>query len=146
MCSVLCKSSDAPRCSSKRQRLRIDPLRQLLGHQIASLGDAVAAQLFQPVRDLIARAEQQHRSPQRNHVAEPQDAQLRVFAVDAGAVGALQVGEHQLALVFLDLEVEAADPLVVELDRVAFLAADGDRAVRFRRTPGRDRRRLALVE
>ena len=52
---------------------------------------------------------------------------MDALAVDLGAVGALQVGKDQLAVVLLDLEVEAADPLVVELDGVAFLAAHGQR-------------------
>jgi len=32
-----------------------------------------------------------------------------------------------VAAIFLDLQVESADPLVIELDQVALLAADGDR-------------------
>ena len=52
---------------------------------------------------------------------------MDALAVDLGAVGALQVGQDQLALVFLDLQVEAADPLVVELDGIAFLPAHGQR-------------------
>ena len=53
--------------------------------------------------------------------------ELDVLAVDFRPVGALQIGEHELALVFLDLDVKAADAVVVELDGVAFFAADGDR-------------------
>jgi hypothetical protein len=36
-------------------------------------------------------------------------------------------GEDQLALVLLDFEMEAADPLVVELDGIAFFPAHGQR-------------------
>jgi len=57
----------------------------------------------------------------------PQPADLYDAAVDAGAVGAFEVGEDDVAVVFLDLGVEAADALVVEPHEVAFLAADGDR-------------------
>jgi hypothetical protein len=46
---------------------------------------------------------------------------------DLGAVGALEVRDHDLVLIFLDLDVEAADALVVELERVSLFAADGDR-------------------
>ena len=48
--------------------------------------------------------------------------ELDILAVDLGAVGALQIGEHDLVLIGLDLDVKATDALVVELDRVAFLA------------------------
>ena len=64
--------------------------------------------------------------PRHDHVAIAEDPQLDVLAVDLGAVGALQIGDHDLVLIGLDFDVESADPLVVELDRVAFLAADGD--------------------
>src|SRR5262245_42910424 len=48
------------------------------------------------------------------------------MAVDAGAVGAVQVGQDDVGVVELDFGVVAADPLVVEAELVAFLAADGD--------------------
>ena len=89
-------------------------------------GDIFAAQFGQAMGDLVARAEQQHRSADRDHVAEPQNAKLDVFAVDLGAVGAFQIGEHELLVIFLNLDVVAADAFVVELDGVAFFAADGD--------------------
>ena len=52
---------------------------------------------------------------------------MDALAIDLGAIGALQVGEDQFAVVFLDLEVEATDPLVVELNGIAFLPADRQR-------------------
>ena len=78
----------------------------------------------QPLGDFLPRAEQHHGPPQADHVAGPQPPELDGLAVDLGAVGAFQVGQHQLALVFLDFQMEAADPLVVELDGVSLLAAD----------------------
>lgn len=53
--------------------------------------------------------------------------QVSVVAVDLGAVRAIEIGEHDLVLVFLDLEMEATDALVGELDVIPLLAADGDR-------------------
>ena len=86
-----------------------------------------APQHGQALGDLVARAEQQQRAAHRDHVAVAEDPELDRLAVDLGAVGALQVGQHELLVVLLDLQVEAADALVVELDGVALLAADGDR-------------------
>ena len=99
--------------------------RELLAGKFGKVKIALPTDVVE-VGDLIARAEQEHGSAERNDIAEAEDAKLGVLAVDAGAVGALQVGEHELALIFLDFEMEAADALVVELDGVAFLAADGD--------------------
>ena len=83
----------------------------------------------QPLGDLLAGAEQQHAAAELDHVAEPQDAKLHVLVVDLRAVGAFQVGDHQAVVIFLNLDVIPADPLVVELDRVALFAADGDRRI-----------------
>ncbi len=66
------------------------------------------------------------RAAEGDHVAEAEDAKLDVFAVDLGAVGAFQIGEDDFFAVLLDLQMKAADALVVELDGVAFLTADGD--------------------
>ena len=85
------------------------------------------AERSQPPGNLLARAEYQQRSAQGDHVARAEHPNLHALAVDLRAVGALQVGQHDLVLVFLDLQVEAADPFVVELEGVAFLAADGKR-------------------
>ena len=86
------------------------------------------AQAGQPLRDLLLRSVQQHRAADGDHVAVAQDPQMRVVAVDLGAVGAVEIGKHDLVLIFLDLEMEAADTLVGELDVVPFLAADRDRS------------------
>ena len=71
-----------------------------------------------PLGDLVARAEKQHRTPNGNHVAMPQDPDGNGFPVDLGPVRTLQVGQDQLVLVFLDLDVEPADPLIIELNGV----------------------------
>jgi len=42
------------------------------------------------------------------------------MTVDAGAVGALEVGENDPPAVFLNLDVKAADALVIELNGVVF--------------------------
>ena len=47
------------------------------------------------------------------------------MAVDARAVGAFEVGENQPAAVVLDLSVKTTHPLVIQLDGVVVLAADG---------------------
>ncbi len=54
---------------------------------------------------------------------------MAIFAVNPRAVGAFQIGEDQFFLVFLDFDVEAADPFVVELNRIAFLATYCDRRI-----------------
>ena len=56
-----------------------------------------------------------------------ESADLHDAAVDAGAVGAFQIGQDDVVGVLLDLGVETADALVVEPQAVALLAADGDR-------------------
>ena len=78
-------------------------------------------------RDLFHGAEQEHRPADADLVARPQPADLHRRAVDAGAVGAFQVGQDDVAVLELDLGVEAADALVVEAQEVPFLAADGHR-------------------
>ena len=85
------------------------------------------AQFGQPLGNFGPRADDNHCAAHGNHVARPNQTEMNALTVDLGAVGALQVGKHQFALVLLDLEMEAADPLVVELDEIAFLAADGQR-------------------
>ena len=107
------------------QRHRARALAHLLRLQRDPLGQVRPAKQRQTLGDLFPRSEEQHRSPQRDHVPRPEDPKLHRLAVDLGAVGAFQVGQHHLAFVFLDLQMEAADPLVVELDRVPLFAADG---------------------
>lgn len=95
---------------SSRSRIRARPsCRRELG---GDLGD--------PLVDVALRADQKERPAEGDHgAAVTDDPHLDVLAVDLGAVGALEVGEDELVLVVLELEVVAADPLVVELDRVA---------------------------
>lgn len=83
--------------------------------------------LGDPAVDVAVRPDEEQRTSDGDHVAVANDPHLDVFAVDLRAVGALQVGGNDLVVVFLELEVVTADPLVVELDRVALLAADRHR-------------------
>ena len=57
-----------------------------------------------------------------------QNPQLDVLSINLRPVGALQVGQHEAIVVFLDFDMKAADPFVVELDGIAFLAADCHRS------------------
>ena len=90
-------------------------------------GGETGRDLGDPPIDVGLRADQDQRAPQRDHVAVANDPHLDVLAVDLRAVGALEIGEDDLVVVLLELEVVAANPFVVELDRVALLAADRDR-------------------
>jgi len=56
---------------------------------------------------------------------------LDILVVDFGPICAFQVGQHQAGVVFLYLQVKATDALVVQLDRIAFLATDRDRRIQF---------------
>ena len=75
---------------------------------------------------LLLRSVQEHRAADGDHVAIAQNAEMRIVAVDLGAVGAVEVREDDLFLIFLNFQVKAADPLVGQLDVVPFLAADRD--------------------
>ena len=136
---MLCTSGSSLQFSSKSSDAGLAELGALVAADRARRG-RLAAERGQPLGDLFARAEQQHRAAEADDVAVAQDAQLDVFAVDLGAVGAFQIGDDDLVLIFLDLDVKAADALVVELQRVAFFAADVT-GVGNPRTRGRDRRR-----
>ena len=105
MCSVLCRLSDAPQRNSKSAAFGSNVLRRFRRIEIVGDFEAVFAQLIEPADDLIFGAVQQHAAADRDHVAEAQDAKLHVFAVDARAVGAFQIGQHELAAVFLNLDV-----------------------------------------
>ena len=59
---------------------------------------------------------------------------MSVLAVDTSAVGAFQIGQNQLLLIFLDLDMKATDALIVELNRIAFLAANRNRRRRPSKT------------
>ena len=76
--------------------------------------------------DLLSRAVQEQAPSNGDDIAKPQNAQLDVLPIYARAIGAFQVGEHELTHVFLNLDMEAADPFIVKLNGIAFLAADRD--------------------
>src|SRR5437763_1618111 len=90
-------------------------------------GAGAAGERVHPLADLLLGAEEQERSTDADAVAGAQSADLHDVAVDAGAVGAFEVGDDDLAVVELDLGMEAADALVVEPEDVALLPADRDR-------------------
>jgi len=102
-----------------RQQGRLGPPRFLAA--------ASVAQLFQPPGDLLARAEDHDRAADLDDVPVAQVPELDVFAINPGAVGALQVGQDHLVVIHLDLGVVAADTFIIQLNRVALLAADRDR-------------------
>jgi hypothetical protein len=79
------------------------------------------------VGDLIVGAKQQHTSAQKDDVAEAEDAKLAILTIHSSSVGAFEIGEYQVVVVFLDLAMEPADSFVVELDGIPFLATYGDR-------------------
>jgi hypothetical protein len=83
------------------------------------LGDAAV--------NVAVRPDEKKGAADGDHVAVAEDPHLDVLAVDLRAVGALQVGGDDLVAVVLEFEVIPADPLVVQLDRIAVLAADRDR-------------------
>jgi hypothetical protein len=50
------------------------------------------------------------------------------MTIDTAAVGAVQVREDHLALVFLQLGMQPADAFIVQLNIVVLFATDGDRS------------------
>src|SRR2546422_2454017 len=85
--------------------------------------------------NLLRAAEQQYRTPHRDPVAHSHDTELDRLTIHSRPVRTIQIGQDDLPLIFLDLCMEPADPLVVELDQVAFLTADGDRGEHVAENP-----------
>ena len=104
------------------------------GHLVFSRAGPRGTQRRQPPQDLLVAANQQHRPTQRDQVTRLQHAHLHRMPVDLGSVGAVEIGENQPAVVFLDLQVKPADPLVIQLDRIVLFATDGERG----RQPGKN--------
>src|SRR5262249_33629575 len=104
--------------------LRLERL-GVVARRPAGRAGAAARHRLHALADLLVRAEQDQRAADADAVARAQAADLHDVAVDAGAVGALEVGDDDLGVVELHLGVESADALVVEAEDVAFLAADG---------------------
>jgi len=78
--------------------------------------------------DFFRTAEEEEATPNGDLIANLKDAHLDRMAVDPSAVGALQIGEDNLAAVLLNLRVKAADPFVIQADRIIILAAERDRS------------------
>jgi hypothetical protein len=49
------------------------------------------------------------------------------LSVDFGAIGTFKVGQNEVLIIEKYLAVIATDTFIVQLDRIAFFAANGDR-------------------
>ena len=78
---------------------------------------------------------QDKRAANSQAVAMPQPANLHDHAVDARAIGAVEVGQDNIVGVNLHLGVKPADALVVEPQDVPFLTTDGDRRLQIPKDP-----------
>src|SRR5262249_49142209 len=85
-----------------------------------------AAQARHSCRDLFIGAEEKNGSADSDAIAGQQAADLYGVAVDAGAVGAFQVGQDDVAVVLLNLGVEAADAFIIQAEDISLFAADGE--------------------
>jgi hypothetical protein len=103
----------------------LDPVAHAAAVRAAERGN-LFRDLGDPPVDVAARPDQQQRPTHGDHVAVADDPHLDVLAVHPRAIGALEIGEDDLVVVLLQLQVVPADPLVVELDGVPLLAADRD--------------------
>ncbi len=52
-----------------------------------------------------------------------QDPKLAILSIDPRPVGAIQVGQNQDIVIFLNFHMKSADALVVQLNRISFFAA-----------------------
>ena len=93
------------------------------GHQFID-SDAEAACA---VRDLFSGAEQQRAAAQLQVVTGTHHVQLHRVPIDSAAVCAVQVCEDDVAMIFLQLGVQATDAFVIQLHIVDFLTPDRDR-------------------
>src|SRR6185369_14987263 len=87
----------------------------------------VTSKAGQTLGDLVPRTKEHHAPADGDNVAVTENTKLNVLAVDFGPVRALQVGNDQPPVVFLNFDMVSAHPLVVELNGISLLAADGDR-------------------
>lgn len=55
--------------------------------------------------------------------------------IDPATVGAVEIREQDRSLIFLEFGVQSADPFVVELYRVHFLAANRDGGLKIAKDP-----------
>jgi hypothetical protein len=76
--------------------------------------------------NFLARAKQQQGSANSNNITVAQDLYGRFFAIDDRSVGALQIGEQKMVSFPMDLDVKSADAVVVELNRIAGFAPNGN--------------------
>ncbi len=60
-------------------------------------------------------------------IASPKNSQLDRMSVHTTAVRAVQVGENDLTMIFLQLGVQPTDTFIVQLNHVVFFTANRDR-------------------
>ena len=123
------RTANVPQVLDHIRLLRCDML-QALSHLLGS-GFVGRRQLGSDLGDatinIATRTDQKKRSAYGDHVAITHDPHLNILAVHLCAVGAFQICQHNLVVIFLQFEVITADTLIVELNRVAFLATDRHR-------------------
>lgn len=95
-------------------------------------GDAECASA---IADFFDTAEQQGAASQLELISGSEDADLYWVTIDPAAVGAVEIGEQDRPLIFLEFGVQPADPFVVELYRVHFLAANRDGGLKIAKDP-----------
>jgi hypothetical protein len=83
--------------------------------------------LLKATGDLLSGSEQEHASAEKDYVAEAQNAQLAILAIDPRPIGAFEVRQNKMLIVILNFAVVTTDPFIVQLDRVTFFTPDRDR-------------------
>ena len=95
-------------------------------HRAVRVVRTLPGQLDDAFFELLGTAVHQQAAADQNLVADLQDVHLHRMAVDAGPIGAVQVGQNNVIVVDLNLRVIPADALVIEANVVFVLPADGD--------------------
>ena len=67
---------------------------------------------------------QKHTPTNRNYIALLHDTHLNRMAVDARAVGAVEIRQDHSTGLILKFDVKAANPVIVQLDRILFFASN----------------------
>ncbi len=91
-------------------------VRSIGARLVEFLGSFQFSQSLQAFVDLNATANNECATADGNQVAMAQDTKMNFFIIDFAAVGAFEVSQHEIAVVLLDFNVEAANAFVVELD------------------------------
>src|SRR5262249_6399369 len=80
-----------------------------------------------PALNLLHRPEEQHGPADRHLVPRTQPSNLYRSPVDPSAIGAIEIGQDDVAFLGLDLGVITAHSLIVEPERITFLPTDRHR-------------------